>query len=258
MSVTKDLEQLPAAPVAAYEWLRRTEAEYRSAALTANLTHWLVQLSVSPDLVRLAMAVVDDELVHAELSYEVVRVANESLQPPQPLPVPRLERSTLAYPRRWEPLEIDVVAACCETFCLGETVAVPLFKKLRDEAQVPVAVTALDRILRDEVRHRDFGWLLLEVLLEGAHGERCRAFVAEQLGGMVERLVASYGAMAGNARMPDAIRRWGMMPGSEYAAALAVAAEREYRPRLSALGFDEATLACFDRPPFTSSRAPRA
>ena len=42
-------------------------------------------------------------------------------------------------------------------FCI---VAVRLFSRLRQNAAEPVALAALDRILRDEVRHRDFGWTL--------------------------------------------------------------------------------------------------
>lgn len=71
------------------------------------------------------------------------------------------------------PSRILCLAGCCawavhgtRVFCLGETVAVRLFKRLREGATVPVARAALDRVLTDEVRHRDFGWLLLEWLTQ--------------------------------------------------------------------------------------------
>jgi hypothetical protein len=96
---------------------------------------------------------------------------------------------------------------------------------------------------------------VLEVLLAGEHGSMCRAFLSEGLPDMVDRLVQSYGALASEARIPDVVAAWGMMPGAEYAAALTLAAERDYRPRLTELGFEPAALACFDRPPLSTPRA---
>jgi hypothetical protein len=75
---------------------------------------------------------------------------------------PELQRESLALPRREsEPLEHDVLRCGVEMFCLGETVAVRLFTRLRAGCTVKVARRALDRILCDEVGHRDFGWALL-------------------------------------------------------------------------------------------------
>ena len=51
-------------------------------------------------------------------------------------------------------MEISVARTGVEVFCLGETVAVPLFKVLREGCTVPAARRTLDRVLRDEVRHR--------------------------------------------------------------------------------------------------------
>lgn len=238
---------------AAREWSRRVEAEYRSAALTAHLCHWLVQIGASPDLVREGLRIVDDELAHAEASRAVARAALACLGPEPATAAPQVSRESLAYERRWEPLELDVAAACVETFCLGETVAVPLFRKLREAARVPIAVVALDRILLDEVRHRDFGWLLLESLLRGPEGALCRAFVGHHLPAMIDRLAASYGALTDERDLPAAVRAWGLMPGADYAAALALATARDYRPRLTALGLDASGLARLDRFGVTAS-----
>lgn len=231
---------------AAREWSRRVEAEYRSAALTAHLCHWLVQIGASPDLVREGLRVADDELAHAEASRAVVLAARTCVAQAPAASAPRLSRESLAYERRWEPLELDVAAACVETFCLGETVAVPLFRMLREAARVPIAIVALDRILKDEVRHRDFGWLLLESLLRGPEGALCRAFVEHQLPAMIDRLAQSYGALADEREVAAGVRAWGLMPGADYAAALALANTRDYRPRLMALGLDASGLARLD------------
>jgi hypothetical protein len=127
-------------------------------------------------------------------------------------------------------------------FCLGETVAVPLFSHFRTQASVPAARAALDRILRDEVRHRDFGWTLLEWLLDGdADGAR-RALLERELPAMFRRIEATYGeAPAPGAPAPDdAERAWGLAPAGDYAAILARTVERDYLPRFAREGIDAA------------------
>ncbi len=238
--------ELAAAQAAASEWSRRVEAEYRSAALTSHLAHWLLQAGLSHDLVRLALEITADELTHAELSAEVVRAAHRITNGDAAVTSPHVDRATLMYLREWEPLDLDVTAACLETFCLGETVAVPLFRRLREHAEMAPARAALDRILADEVKHRDFGWLLFEALLSSREGALCRDFANAMLPSMVARLAASYGSLSDELDMPATHRAWGLMPGHEYALALAEATRREYRPRLTALGFEPQTLACLD------------
>jgi hypothetical protein len=225
------------APIVAAEWMRRVEAEYRSAALTANLAHWLLQVGASHDLVRMALSIVDDELVHAELSSDVVEAALADTGLSRPTAAP-LARDSLGLERRWEPLELDVAATCVEGFCLGETIAVPLFVHMRELATAPAARVVLGRIVIDEVRHRDFGWLLFEWLLAGREGALVRRFIERELPAMCARLAASYGALADERTLPAGLEHWGMMPGAEYARALGRTARREWLPRLRQLGFD--------------------
>lgn len=214
------------------EWLRRVEAEYRSAALTQHLVLWLIQLGCSPDLVRDGLRIVDDELVHAEMSHAVYAAAGGD-------GAPAIDRAGLALARSDAPLEDDVLRVGVRIFCLGETVAVPLFRHLREAAEEPSARQALDRILVDEVRHRDFGWTLLEWLLEAGDADAVRAQVSAELPGMLADLEHSYGdeaaARAADACPPEA-RRWGLAPASEYARVLARCRERDYRPRFDRLG----------------------
>jgi hypothetical protein len=140
------------------EWRARIAAEYTSAAITQHLTLWLIQAGAPPDLIDAGLAIVADELVHSRMSHEVY-VAAGGREPPA------LDRDALGLHRTSERLELDILRIAVRVFCLGETVAVPLFKHLREHCTEPVARAALDRILRDEVRHRDFGWDLLDWLL---------------------------------------------------------------------------------------------
>lgn len=213
------------------QWLLRVEAEYRSAVLTQELTLWLMQAGASPDLLRDGLRIAEDELVHAELSMETYLAAGGERGP-------TLARETLTLPRRLaEPLEHDILRVGVDAFCLGETVAVPLFKNLRDGCTVPVARKALDRILRDEVRHRAFGWTLLAWLLESPSGPALRALVDRELPGWFGRIRRCYApAYAGKLdTVSDVDRAWGLMAPARYAAVVERTWERDWRPRFARL-----------------------
>src|ERR1051325_9213442 len=127
-----------------HEWRARIAAEYTSAAITQNLVLWLIQAGAPPDLIDAGLAIVNDELVHSRMSHEVYTAAGGSAPP-------ALDREALGVPRQHAALELDILAVATRVFCLGETVAVPLFRHLRDKCSEPHARAALDRILRDEV-----------------------------------------------------------------------------------------------------------
>ncbi len=206
------------------EWERRVAAEYGSAALTHHLTLWLIQAGASPDLIREGLRIVDDELAHAELSHAVAARCGGGRFV--------LDRNRLGLARRCERLEEDILATCVASFCLGETVAVPLFRALREPCVVPLARRALDRILRDEVRHRDFGWALLGSLLDSPDGESLRAIAARDLPAHFANLRASYAPdLAEPTPATDDERAWGLMPAPLYREVLERTLERDFVPR---------------------------
>jgi hypothetical protein len=231
------------------EWLRRVEAEYGSAVLTHHLTLWLLKVAAPFELVRLGLSIVEDEMAHAELS-QAVHVAAGGVA------AARLDRDRLGLAEiPGEPLERSIARVGLETFCLGETVAVRLFSRLRRPCEEPVALAALDRILADEVKHRDFGWTLLEWLLSTPQGPTLQHLAVQQLPSMFTRLQLSYGcaergapggATAAPATAPPAtatedartLARWGLMPAADYAAALRETLERDYVPRFAEHGID--------------------
>jgi hypothetical protein len=219
------------------EWLRRVEAEYRSAAITQHLVLWLIQIGASPDLVHAGLRIVRDEMAHASGSHRTFLAAGGEGGP-------RLMRETLELPRTpGAPLEDDVARVCLDVFCLGETVAVRLFKELRQRCDVPVARRVLDRVLRDEVRHRDFGWALLGWLLDSpGQGDRLRALVVRELPSSFARLREQY-APAGadketEAKMSRDETRWGLMPAARYGELLRMTLERDYVRRFAGVGID--------------------
>lgn len=216
------------------EWLRRVEAEYRSAAITQHLTLWLLQVVAPFELTRMGLAVVEDELAHSELSQQVYRAAGGTA-------TASLEAQQLGL-RQPPPAELlSAIQRCVvETFCLGETVAVRLFAKLRAPCEQPDARTALDRIIRDEVRHRDFGWTLLEWLLSTDHGGALRQRITAELPQCFSRLQKTYAlselGKAANAN--EKLASWGLMRAPSYAAALLESYERDYIPLFESMGID--------------------
>ncbi|MEO7093466.1 MAG: ferritin-like domain-containing protein, partial [Polyangiales bacterium] len=190
------------------EWRARIAAEYTSAAVTQHLVLWLIQAGAPPDLIEAGLAIVGDELVHSQMSHAVY-VAAGGTQPPA------IDREQLQLARRSEQLELDILRVAVRVFCLGETVAVPLFSHLRADCTEDVARDALDRILRDEVRHRDFGWDLLDWLLSSSLADEIPALVARDLPAMFAELEYTYGrqneaVVADTGALPPEDRAWGL------------------------------------------------
>lgn len=215
------------------EWRARIAAEYTSAAITQHLVLWLIQAGAPPDVIEAGLAIVADELVHSRMSHDVYVAAGGTAPP-------AIVREQLGLARSHERLEIDILRVAVRTFCLGETVAVPLFAHLRETCSEPIAREALDRILRDEVRHRDFGWDLLDWLC-AILGDEVPERVARELPAMLTEIEASYGvgnpAVADDTgEMTDAERAWGLAPPRDYAGILATTLEKDYRPRFDARG----------------------
>ncbi len=219
----------------AFEWRSRIEAEYRSAAITQETTLWLIQAGASPDLVRMGLRIVDDELVHAELSRKVWEAAGGE-------GIPRLDRNHLAIGRAHPELELDLACAIVKIFCLNETVAVPLFANLRRSATVPIARRALDRILKDEVRHRDFGWTALGWLMTSKDAALIAETVRRALPGWLSDLERSYGDALpnGNDAVSDDERAWGIAPAREFADILHRTIARDYPRRFARAGLEGA------------------
>lgn len=207
------------------EWGRRVVAEYRSAATTHGLVGWLIEVGASPDLVRDGLGIVDDELRHAELSAEVLAAAGGGASP-------AIERASLR-PARVEPVEVGIVRACVECFCLGETVAVPLFRRMLAGASEPVAVSALRRIVADEARHRRFGWELLDHCRDIMPSAVDTVLPAE-LPRMKAAVFAAYGDGVAE-EIPDADRAWGLIAPAAYRAELLRTERGWWSRRLSSL-----------------------
>ena len=141
---------------------------------------------MSPDTLETCHRIVGDEMAHAELSRDVFLAAGgDEAEIP-------IARDSLWSRRETDaPLEMQALATVADVFCCGETVAVPLFRAIREPTEEPVALIALDRILRDESVHRAFGWDTLDEILE-ILGEPARDLVRSRVSTYIERLRTAY------------------------------------------------------------------
>lgn len=211
------------------EWLRRVEAEYRSAALTQQLGLWLLQLGASPDLIKASLLIVEDELIHSEHAFEVYKEAGGDKSPIIDVTTATAENSSL-------PLETKLLERCLYTYCLGETIAVPLFTAMRKHAKVPVVCRTLDRICKDEVRHREFGWALLGWLQSFLGKEKVNAYAEQALPGLYKLYAGLYGEVDDSNTLPQSHGEWGLISALEYKGALHKASQKFIAPRLDSLG----------------------
>lgn len=210
------------------QWVAQVQVEYASAARTAELLHWLIQLGVSPDTLETCRRVVADELVHAELSRDTVVAAggDAAAIPIDPATLVLTHEQGGSLPAR-------ALGAVAAIFCCGESLAVPLFLEMRREATEPAAVTALDRIVKDEAVHRAFGWNALDELLE-RFGDDGRALLASRLPAYIEEARTTYTGRA--FERSDVHRAFGLIDIERYEALTETCIQDVLLPRFRALG----------------------
>ena len=196
-------------PRARQEWANRVRAEYRSAAITAQVLQWCIRFGLPRSLLDTAHRIVGDELDHAELSHACLQALGGGDAPIG------LEQAELAPRVSGDGALADLLDTLLHGFLFGETLAVPLFGAMRRETTQPQAHAALDRILRDEAVHRAFGWDLLDALLAlDAVGVRAR--LATRLPLTVRDFASTYGSVPEGPPLTDEERAAGLLPSALY------------------------------------------
>lgn len=193
------------------EWGNRVRAEYGSAGLAAQATHWMIRCAFPEELVQVGLRVVSDELEHARLSHAVVVAMGGDSGPMH------LDIQATAAPEAPEGVLASLVDTVLRNFCLGETFAVPLFQAMRATTTQPVAREALDRILRDEAVHRAFGWDALDVLLE-IDGAGVRHRIQQRLPSSLSWFAHAYAGALDHAPLTEEEAACGLLAGRDYAA----------------------------------------
>lgn len=190
------------------EWRRRVHAEYRSAAITAQVSHWMIQAGLDEALLTTCLRIVGDELAHARLAHDCLVALGGDASPEA------VHADELAEPAP-DGVLAGLVDSVVANFCFGETLAVPLFKALRAHTTHPAAEPVLTRVLRDEAIHRAFGWQALDALLE-LDPDGVRARVSGSLPAVFARFRASYAPDGTDAPLTDDEVACGLMPVATY------------------------------------------
>ncbi len=219
----------PASPLVLQEWRNRVAAEYRSAALAAQILHWMIQAGFPDELLDTALRIVRDELDHAALSHDCLRAVGGEDEP-----VP-LDVNALQHPPSDEGVLAQLVDGIGRSFCLGETFAVPLFDAMRRETVHPAALPSLERILRDEAVHRAFGWQALDVLLE-MDPDGVRARLEQKLPGWLDGFAKAYASGREAVPLSPEERALGLLDGATYAEVHDRCLRQDIGPRLAARG----------------------
>lgn len=196
-------------PRARREWANRVAAEYRSAALTAQVVHQAIQVGLPNELIAVGLRIVKDELDHADLAHGCLQALGGD---DEPIPV---SIGSLSTPDSPDGVLASLVDNLLRHFCIGETLAVPLFAEMRAGTAHPAARQVLDRVLRDEAVHRAFGWDALDALIE-LDPDGVRARVAARLPDFLEGYAASYVSDAQVQPLTDDERAAGLLPLEAY------------------------------------------
>jgi hypothetical protein len=205
------------------EWRNRVEAEYVSAAATAQVLHTAILVGLPRQLLDTAQRIVRDELDHADLSLECLEALGGSAEQ-----VDIGLEQMMPHPSGDGPLA-DLVDAVVRGFCLGETFAVPLFRAMRDGTTHPAVEPVLTRVLRDESVHRQFGWDALDALL-AVDGPGVRARVEARLPSYLLGFHHAYGVVPDAAPVTPWEQARGLIPYPVYARVFRDTVERTLVP----------------------------
>ena len=190
------------------EWRNRVAAEYRLAALTAQVVHWMIVAALPRERIGEGQRLVADELDHARLSHACLVALGGPDEPAV------LDPAALAAPDD-EGVLAALVDSIVRNFCLGETLAVPLFAAMWAEAEEPAVRSVIERVLRDETRHRQFGWDVLDELL-ARDEEGVRARVVATLPAFLAELGGLYAPDGDGPPVEPEERRYGLLDLDDY------------------------------------------
>lgn len=171
------------------EWRARTLSEYRQASVASEFLTWLIRLGFGAETLQTAHRILGNELDHADMSFEVhsalgggddvLDVAEGTLVLPHAFGRPTFERAVLAA--------VDV-------FCVGETLAWPLWQAMQGVVKESGPRQVLDRIVADAPLHRDFGWSVLDEALERDRAT-VEALAGKDLPGIFGRVERAWGVL---------------------------------------------------------------
>jgi len=172
------------------------------------MVHLMIQAGVGHELIEDGLDVVRDELHHAAMSQQTLVAFGGGPE------LPSIPADTLDLPIRDEGILASLLDALVRNACLGETLAVPLFRAMAGSTTHPSAREVIEQILKDEARHSAFGWAVLDALIDSHEG--VVEWVASQLPAHAEAFRRAYAGSTADANLSDAERAAGLMSPVDY------------------------------------------
>ena len=191
------------------EWKNRVQAEYTSAAITAQVLQWMIVMAMPDSLINTAMRIVRDELDHARLSHDCYIEFGGDDAPPE------IHANQLVFDSSKEGVYSSFVQILIRSFCLGETFAVPLFHRMYEGVSHPTAQKVLTRVLKDEAVHRAFGWEVLDELLS-RDAQNLIPFIEQSLPKLVQGFQLAYANEHHDLSVEEEERQKGLMSAQDY------------------------------------------
>lgn len=194
------------------EWRGRMLAEYRSASLSAEFLSWLLRLGFSSHTLQIAQRFVANELDHADMSFEVYSALGGSDDPSE------MNEGALVLSHAFgAPCFERLVLSCLDIYCIGETLAAPLFAAMRDGATESGPRQVLDRIVSDSEAQCALGWAVLDEVIE-RDSAKVNALAKKHLPGYLARVERAWGLLPDDWVEPvgAAELRHGLIPRARY------------------------------------------
>jgi hypothetical protein len=217
-------------------WTLRAEEEHRSAGVFAEIVAGCLDLGAPLDLVAALGRVVQDEIAHAALCFDLS--ARFGTRPPAAtFDRLRARLEALGPDRGQRTLSLLLFEGA-----VGESVSVGLFRASQRGTREPCARAALSAIVRDEARHATLCWHAAAELLpqrsdeerEALGRELSRSFGAFEQGAALPSLRA----LEAGERVDPAAVELGVIPPEVRVEAFYDGIEKIALPRLTRLGFD--------------------
>ncbi|MBJ92845.1 MAG: hypothetical protein CMP23_00055 [Rickettsiales bacterium] len=212
------------------EWRARSLAEYRSAALGAEFLAWLLRQGFASDTLQLAQRFVANELDHADMSFEIYAELGGDDDPTS------IQEGTLVIPHGFGGSCIErTVLACLDLYCIGETLATPLFTAMADATTESGPRQLLERIVADSETQGALGWAVLAELME-RDSKLVTRLAKEQLPNYLSRVERAWGLLPEDWIEPvgPGELRYGLIPRARYKREFYQCIAEEVLPRLDA------------------------
>jgi hypothetical protein len=222
----------PASATVRTEWQNRVAAEYSVSLLAQDYAQRLTMFGAPPELIEQALNMALDELAHARHAAAVCDVADARGDIV-------FDPTSYAIESANEPA-VHLVVVAMPNLCLGESLALRMVHRLRQNALVPEACAALDRVIADEPRHTALGWETLDWLLELPQADLVRESVVRELPRWLEILRGSFAGPHPQPHLTTVTEEdsaWGLAPVEDYRVVFDETVERDWKPRLARRGF---------------------